>query len=207
MHDIWESAFVNNDLMWGGEPSKSALLIGEWFGENGIRDVLIPGIGYGRNATPFLQRKMSVRGIEISETAIEFARSRLGLTIPIHHGSVTEMPFDDRQYDGIFCHGLLYLLDEKGREKLLCDCFRHLAPGGLMAFSLISKTAPMYGKGERLGEDWFEILPEMKMYFYDEASARRDFDSYGLVDVVEVEEPAAKGTDFPFLVVMCERDK
>lgn len=45
---------------------------------------------------------MSVTGIEISETAIFLARTQLGLEIPIHHGSVSNMPFDARWYDGVF---------------------------------------------------------------------------------------------------------
>jgi SAM-dependent methyltransferase len=103
---------------------------------------------------------MSVTGIEISETAIALARSRLGLEIPIFHGSVTDMPFDQRLYDGIYCFGLVYLLDAHGREKLIRDCYRQLTPGGRMIFTLISKKAPMYGQGPRLGEDWYERLPE-----------------------------------------------
>ena len=104
-------------MAWGAEPTPSARLAGDAFARWGVKDVLIPGIGYGRNAKPFLERGMSVTGIEISETAIALARSQLGLHIPIIHGSVTDMPFDDRQYDGIFCYGLVYLLDPPGREK------------------------------------------------------------------------------------------
>jgi len=59
---------------------------------------------------------MSVTGIEISETAIGLARTEMHLDIPIHHGSVTDMPFDARAYDGVFAYGLLYLLDAAARE-------------------------------------------------------------------------------------------
>ena len=64
---------------------------------------------------------VSVTGIEISETAIALARSQLGLQIPIYHGSVANMPYDSRQYDGVLCYGLIYLLDADGREKLIRD--------------------------------------------------------------------------------------
>lgn len=203
MNDIWEEAFVDKALIWGLEPTRSALLAGKWFAARGVTDVLIPGIGYGRNAKPFLEGEMSVTGIEISETAIALARSRLGLTLPIHHGSVTDMPFDDRRYDGVFCYGLLYLLDPQGREKLLRDCVDQLAPGGHMVFAVVSKDAPMYGQGTKLGEDWFETHPGMRLYFYDESSIRRDLDRYGLVELVAVDEPVPGGGTFPFLVALC----
>lgn len=206
MSEFWESAFTKMQLGWGLEPTASALLAAESFDKQGVKDVLIPGIGYGRNAQPFFDRGMSVTGIEISATAIELARSRLGLAIPIFHGSVADMPFDDRLYDGIFCHGLVYLLDASGRDKLLGDCFRQLAPGGHMVFTLISKRAPMYGQGPRLGEDWFERLPGLPMYFYDEASVRREFGKYGLLEWSDVDEPSGAGAPLPFINVICKRE-
>jgi SAM-dependent methyltransferase len=202
MAEFWESAFADKQLMWGHEATRSARLASEHFARTGARDVLIPGLGYGRNATPFLERGMAVTGIEISETAIGLARSTLGLDIPIHHGSVTDMPFDDRVYDGIFCHGLLYLLDAPARAKVIADCRRQLAPGGAMIFTLIAKTAPMYGRGTCIGDDWYRMSPGVSLYFYDETSARRDFEPHGQVELSTIVEPTGGG-HHPFLVVTC----
>jgi SAM-dependent methyltransferase len=201
--EFWEAAFSKMQLAWGLEPTASARLACDHFARAGVKDVLIPGIGYGRNAKPFLDRGMSVTGIEISETAIALARSHLGLEIPIFHGSVADMPFEDRQYDGIFCHGLIYLLDAAGREKLVRDCCRQLTRGGHMVFTVISKKAPMYGQGPRLGEDWYERLPNLPMYFYDANSVRREFGPYGLVEFSEIDEPSGGGVSLPFINVIC----
>lgn len=204
--EFWETAFTKMQLAWGLEPTASASLACDYFTRAGVKDVLIPGIGYGRNAKPFLERGMSVTGIEISETAIALARSQLGLEIPIVHGSVTDMPFDRRQYDGIFCFGLLYLLDPRGREKLIRDCYRQLNPGGYMIFTVISKKAPMYGQGPRLGDDWYERLPNLKMYFYDAESVKRELGPYGLLELSEIDEPSGGGISLPFIHVICKRD-
>lgn len=203
MTEFWETIFAEKELMWGLEPTASALLARDDFARLGVKDVLIPGFGYGRNAKPFLEHGMSVTGIEISETAIALARSRLGLQVPIYHGSVTDMPFDGRQYDGIFCFGLIYLLDAHGREKFIRDCYRQLAPGGHMIFTVISKKAPFYGQGTRLGEDWYERLPNLKMYFYDADSVRREFEPCGLVEFSEIDEVSGGGA--PFLNVVCRK--
>jgi SAM-dependent methyltransferase len=203
--EFWEAAFSKMQTAWGLEPTLSAVLACETFSRAGAKDVLIPGIGYGRNAKPFLERGMSVSGIEISETAIGLARSTLALEIPIVHGSVTDMPFDERQYDGIFCYGMLYLLDAAGREKMLADCYRQLRPGGQMIFTVISKKAPMYGQGPKLGEDWYERLPNLPMYFYSPESVQREFGPHGLVEWSEIDEPAHAGETLPFLHVVCKR--
>jgi len=87
MTEFWEKAFTEKQLMWGVEPAQSAIVASDYFARMGAKDVLIPGVGYGRNAKAFLARGISVTGIEISETAIALARAQLALDIPIYHGS------------------------------------------------------------------------------------------------------------------------
>lgn len=205
MPEFWETAFVDKQLMWGHAPTVSALLARDEFVRAGVREVLVPGVGYGRNAKPFLDAGMSVTGIEISDTAISLARSALGLTFPIHHGSVTDMPFDERRYDGVFCFGLLYLLDAPARAKVVADCFAQLSPGGRMIFTVISKRAPMFGQGACLGEDCYERVPGLSMYFYDDASVERAFGSYGMTEAREIDEPAHAGSTLPFFHVVCAK--
>lgn len=203
MTELWETMFADRQMMvWGPDPTRSALFARDYFAQHGVKDVLIPGIGYGRNAKPFLERGMSVTGIEISETAIALARSQMGLDIPIHHGSVTDMPYDNREYDGVFSYALLHLLDAPARAKLLHDCNRQLRKGGVMIFTVIAKTAPMYGQGPKLGDDWYEIHPGVRMFFYDADSIQREFGKYGELELSEIDEVAGSGT-FPFINVVC----
>jgi len=203
--EIWEAVFADKQTMWGLEPTLSATFAKDDFVRMGVREVLIPGVGYGRNAKLFLEHGMSVTGIEISATAISLARTQLGLDIPIHHGSVSNMPFDTRKYDGVFCYGLIYLLDAPGRAKLIRDCWEQLAPGGSMIFTVISKDAPMYGQGSRLGDDRYEIHPGMKMYFYDANSVEREFSDYGLAEQSKIDEPLHNGSSFPFINAVCRK--
>lgn len=78
-------------MMWGFEPSDSAILTKDFFLEKKVKDILIPGIGYGRNAKVFTDNGIHVTGIGISKTAIELARQN-GLNLNVFHGSVTDMP-------------------------------------------------------------------------------------------------------------------
>ncbi len=155
MTEFWESSFIKNQMMWGSEPSDSAILTKDFFLEKKVKDILIPGIGYGRNAKVFIDSGINVTGIGISKTAIDLARQN-GLNISIFHGSVNEMPFDDTLYDGIFCHGLIHLLNKQERDKFIENCYNQLKPNGYMIFTSISKKAPMFGKGKQLGKDYFE---------------------------------------------------
>ncbi|MGJ1296600.1 class I SAM-dependent methyltransferase [Sphingobacterium spiritivorum] len=128
--EFWESAFNDKKEMWGFEPSKSAVLTKDLFVQKDLRNILIPGVGYGRNAQIFKDKGIKVTGIEISETAIRMTEKHYGTDMLIYHGSVTDMPFDKELYDGIFCYALIHLLNEDERKKLIRDCYNQLLKGG-----------------------------------------------------------------------------
>jgi hypothetical protein len=208
MAEFWEWSFQEKRMMWGEGPTLSANFARDRFVERGVKSVLLPGIGYGRNAKPFLEAGMEVAGIEISETAIELARSRLGWEMQIHHGSVSEMPFDERMYDGIFCHALIHLLDEAHREKLIQDCWAQLNRGGLMIFSAVSTRAPSFGQGKEIGANRYEQFGGVQLFFYDEGAMRKEFGGHGLIEVREMMEPSGKdgAREMPFWVAVCRKE-
>lgn len=196
--EFWEAAFTDKREMWGWEPSKSAILTSKLFADNGVKDVLIPGIGYGRNASVFIENGMSVTGIEISQTAIDIADNHFN-NLRIYHGSVTDMPYDQQKYSGIFCYALVHLLAYEERVKLVRDCYEQLTKGGYMVFTTVTKEAPIYGQGKYLGDDRYELFGGVNMYFYSEASIEEEFGSYGLFEVDEIEE------NYPFYVIKCRK--
>ena len=207
MTEFWESSFIEKQTMWGFVPSDSAILTKDFFLEKNVKDILIPGFGYGRNAKVFIDHGIDVTGIEISKTAIGLARDN-GLTMPIYHGSVADMPFDDKLYDGIFSYALIHLLNEREREKFIQSCYNQLKPNGYMIFTSISKEAPMYGKGKRLGKDYFEIMDGVKMYFYDSDSIKQEFGEYGLIEISEIVEPHKDDETkppFTFSMIKCQK--
>lgn len=197
--EFWEANFTSKKEMWGFEPALSAVLTRDFFVQASLKSVLIPGIGYGRNAQVFKEAGMSVTGIEISKTAIEMAEKHYGNDMKIFHGSVTDMPFDHNDYDGIFCYALIHLLDANEREKLIRDCYNQVSEGGYMVFTAISKDAHTYGTGRYLSKDRFEIFEGVNMYFYDRESIQEAFGRVGLVEITEVKE------NFPFFMIKCQK--
>lgn len=201
MTEFWEEAFKDKQEMWGLEPAKSTILAMDFFVEHSIKNILIPGIGYGRNAKIFLDNGMKVTGIEISQTAIDLAKKHLGNDLTIYHGSVTEMPFDNKLYDGVFCYGLIYLLDNNERKKLIQDCFNQLTENGFMIFTAITKDAPTYGQGTQISKDRFEMFGGVKIFFYDKETIEEEFGIAGLFEVNEVTE------NYPFYFIKCRKNK
>ncbi len=161
--------------------------------------MLVPGFGYGRNAQIFRDHGMSVTGIEISQTAIDMARTHYGHDMDIHHGSVTDMPFDSLKYGGIYAYGLIHLLSSAERPKFVNDCYNQLVDGGHMVFVAISKAASSYGKGTFIEKDTYEVHKGAKIFFYDRESIEAEFAEYGLYDVTEIAE------QFPFYIIKCRK--
>jgi SAM-dependent methyltransferase len=206
-NEFWELNYVEKQTMWGFEPANSAIATKDFFMKEKIADILIPGIGYGRNARIFLDNGIHVTGIEISKTAIALAKVRNN-NIPIYHGSVTDMPFDNKIYDGIYCYALIHLLNKRERQKFIKDCYTQLKPNGWMIFSTISKNDSMYGKGKPLSESRFLMASGAKLFFYDSESIKREFGKYGLTDFLEMDEPVKYLENNPsmkFTIVKCQK--
>ena len=200
MTEFWEEAFRDKQEMWGFTPAKSTVLTKDFFVKQKISNVLIPGIGYGRNAQLFVDNGITVSGIEISQTAIDLAQKHFGKDLKIYHGSVTEMPYDNNLYDGIFCYGLIYLLDEKKKKKLIQDCFKQLKENGFMVFTAITKDAETYGQGKLVSKDQFEMFGGVKIFFYDKETIEAEFGDAGLFEVTEVLE------NYPFHLIKCRKN-
>lgn len=197
--EFWESSFIDKQEMWGLEPSKSAVLTKDFFVSQSVKNILVPGIGYGRNAQIFIENGIAVTGIEISKTAIEMAGKHYGTQMTIHHGSVTDMPFDKYQYEGIFCYALIHLLAASERKKLILDCYNQIQKNGYMVFIAISKEAPTYGQGKFVSKDRYEIFDGVKMFFYDTESIHEEFDQAGLVEITKIKESQ------PFFMIKCKK--
>lgn len=197
--EFWETAFGEKQEMWGLEPALSAVLTKDFFLQHAVKNMLIPGIGYGRNAQIFRDHGIAVTGIEISNTAIELAKKHFGEDMRIYHGSVTDMPFDQNTYDGIFCYALIHLLDSNERKKLISDCYNQLSENGYMVFTVISKTANTYGKGKLISTDRYELFEGAQIYFYDQESIKAEFGGYGLFEITEIEENQS------FYLIKCKK--
>lgn len=208
MDEYWESKFQEIVTMWGFEPADSAIQTCDFFISNKIKKILIPGVGYGRNAKVFIDKGINVTGIEISESAIRLAKENMNLDFLIHHGSVTQMPFDNSKFDGVFCYALIHLLNNNERKQFIRNCFSQLQENGFMIFVAVSKKANMYGTGRQLSKERFELMKGLKVYFYDMDSATKEFKDYGLIDIQEIEEPIKHMDNQPplkLLMIKCQK--
>lgn len=204
MSEFWETAFSNNERMWGEKPTDNALTVLKLMQKHKAKSVLIPGFGYGRNAKVFYDNGFNVTGIEISKTAIERARKYFGNDVTIYHGAVSDMPYNNVQYDAIYCYSLIHLLDKAERIKLIEDCYLQLIPNGIMVFVALSTKDKRFGIGEKVTENTFHSPQGLDLYFYDEKSVKEEFGNYNIVELKEINEPEENPTEKHWMIV-CEK--
>lgn len=204
MTEFWESAYQRNERMWGENPADNARTVLKIMQKGNIRNVLIPGFGYGRNAKVFYDEGIDVTGIEISKTAIERARKYFKSDVKIHYGSVTDMPFDKTQYESIYCYSLIHLLNKADRLKLINDCYIQLEDKGLMIFVALSINDKRFGLGEELERNTFHSPQGLNLYFYDEGSIKEEFGHYKILDAKEINEPEENPNERQWMIV-CEK--
>jgi len=207
MTEYWESRFKNEGAMWKSDPSDSAIIALKRFKDENIRKILVPGFGYGRNAKLFIDNGFIVTGIEISQSAIDLARAN-SIQCTIHHGSVTSMPFDQKQFEGVFCYALIHLLNKWERRNFLKSCLNQLKPGGIMVFTVTSKLNALCGRGRYLSADRYEIAKGLNVYFYDDDTILEDFREFEIIECRDLEEPVKfmEGEDpMKLKIVICKK--
>lgn len=203
--EFWESLFKNGGTSWGFEPAESAILAADQFYNHRFSNVLIPGIGYGRNAKPFIEKGMAVTGIEISKTAIDLLKDTFP-QLKAYHGSVLDMPFNTETYDGIYCYALIHLFNHHERKKIISDCFNQLKKGGIMIFCAISDESDLFLTGRKIGANRYLMPNGLKVFFYNEVQIVKEFGKYGLIESKNIEEPIKFTTGFPamkFKLITC----
>lgn len=189
MDSYWENRFKNEGVLWGAEASESAYYTLDLFKKNSIKDILIPGFGYGRNAKLFIDNDITVTGIEISKSAIKLAQKELSLETTIHHGSVNNMPYDNKLYTGVFCYALIHLFNSADRGKFIKHCFHQLDKNGFMVFTVITKENEIYRQGQRIEKNRCQLENGLKLFFYDNESIKKEFNDFGLTNTFDIDEP------------------
>jgi SAM-dependent methyltransferase len=194
MKDYWNKRFRNGGMIWSDNPSKSALDAIEKFRSYQINDVLILGIGYGRNARPFIECGYSVTGVEIADEAIKILnksdlRNKIG---KIYQGSLLDMPFNNKLYDAIFSFNVIHLFCETDRYAIIKKCKNILNPYGLVYFAAMSEFDTGFGKGAEIEKNTFDEKGK-PVHFFSDADLRKHFMEFEILDTGLINEPEEHG--------------
>lgn len=190
--EYWESRFSAEGKIWGESPSKSAYYALKLFLTHGVRTVLVPGSGYGRNTKLFSASGLDVVGIEISETAYKMA-GQFDPRSKFYNGTVLDMSFDNRQYDAIYCFNVLHLLRHQERQQFLRECIGKLRPQGLAFFTVFSDEESSFGQGKETEPNTFESKTNRPVHYFTEDDLRKHFQRFEIIETGTLQDPEDHG--------------
>ena len=122
--------------------------------------------GTGHNTLFLAQEGFQVAGIDISPTAVNYARERCqeaGVSCQLTPGNAVDLPYPDQSFDLVFDRGCFHHIPPAERDAFIKGVHRVLRPGGkyqLIAFSDKDRWAPQGFSREQLIEYfslWFRI--------------------------------------------------
>ena len=188
----WNQRFRKEGYVWGIASSPTAEYATSVFRKNGVKNILVPGSGYGRNTRIFSEAGFDVTGVEISDTACEMAREYDPQT-RTHNGSVLEMPPAPGEYDAIYCYNVLHLFRKKERKLCLQQCADRVKDNGLLYFTVFSDKEPSFGKGQEVEKNTFESRPDRPVHYFTKAELLDYFKDFEIIDSGITEDPENHG--------------
>jgi cyclopropane fatty-acyl-phospholipid synthase-like methyltransferase len=197
----WDKEYSRHNRLWGEGPSelgKAAAAYLKKEGANQSLEILDIGCGYGRDVF-YLSGKINCRitGIDISEKAVEIARSEAS------EKQCRNVEFQCRdfrdmhgQYDVVLASNLYQLLNHKEREQFRGAAERALKTGGLFFLSTLSVSDPEhYRKGTPVADEPNSFLDEKFLHLCTRQELVSDFSYLTIKELYEHEydEPRATG--------------
>jgi len=199
MSEYWSRRFAREGMIWGSEPSPTALAARQLFREHGVQSVLVPGAGYGRNTKAF-SPEFETYGIELSPAALAMAAE----WDPKSHfiaGSVLEY-HDGLLADAVYCYDVLHLFLEKDRRALVDNCLKQLRPGGWLYFTSFSDQDLNNGQGRLLEPGTYEYKEGKYAHFFSEEDLRGHFTGTEILETGSHLEllPSPEGGTHPYIL-------
>jgi SAM-dependent methyltransferase len=192
MNEYWDKRFRDEGKIWGEQPSRTAVYALEFFRKHGVKKLLVPGAGYGRNTRLFSTYGFSVTGIEISPIACEMVREFDPAT-RIFNASVLDMSFLPDKFDGIYCFNVLHLFREADRKSFIRECVDRMKKNGLMFFTVFSEQEESYGKGREVEKNTFESKPGRPVHYFTEDDLKEHFKDMEIIETGILEDPEDHG--------------
>ncbi len=182
MKDFWNNRFKEEGKIWGEEPSSITTVANGLFKEKKVKNLLIPGCSYGRNADFFAADGYQVSGMDISRQGLRLAINNPAIKYLMN--SILEAPLAGEPYDGVFCHRLLDLFAAADRKQCLAKAAAQIKDKGYLFFSVLANKDPGFGQGEPSEENTFVKENGCQVHYFSEEDLINHFvDVFSIIDL------------------------
>lgn len=168
--EVWEKLYEKKNR-YGTEPCHFAVTTLEWMKKIKRSKILDLGSGEGKDSIFFAKNGHEAFCLDISERAIKSCEEDIvkndvqKLVHPILYDISKPLKFDNETFDGVFAHLALHYFDDKTTTKIFEEIRRVLKRGGLLFVRVKSTDDPLYGKGQKVDDNIFELDGHLRHFF------------------------------------------
>lgn len=148
----WDDLFKQGEFH-RQEPHPLVIEFAQLLKERGARTVLDLGCGTGRHLVYLAKEGFDVYGVDISETALAYARQwldREDLVAELKQSDMTSIAYPDGFFDAVISIFVIYHGTIESMTKAITEIYRVLKTGGLALLTFLSKHSYRYGNGKEI---------------------------------------------------------
>ncbi len=155
----WNELFKDKENRWL-KPAPLVLDSIELFKNKEVQHILDLGCGCGRNIIPYLETGFTVSACDISEVAIDAAKSYVlevcnTNDVSFEKCCMTQLLFKDNSFEAVVSISVINHGLKNDVLKAISEIYRVLKFGGFLLLTVISKEHVTYGSGQLVEEDTF----------------------------------------------------
>ena len=145
-HKGWEWTIVNSES-WLNVSEEFLPVALTW--SNKFHSMLDIGAGKGRHALFFAEQGFEVSAVDLSESSVKIINeeaTKRNLKIDTRLADMTQLPYEDGQFDCVVCFHTIYHTDYSGVKKAIGEIERVLSDGGEAYITFNSKDSLSFNK-------------------------------------------------------------
>lgn len=155
MTEQWEKYYKNLDEIPEGieKPRNYVKRFAEKLKEEGKTDILDLGCGFGRHLVYLAEQGFNIKGIDISQKAVEMTKKRLKekkLSAKVLQSDMKNLPFSDNEFDAVLAITVIGHATKPEIEQTIHEVYRVLRSGGIFYGNVPSKKDSRYRTGQEI---------------------------------------------------------
>ncbi len=179
----WEKEYKLKGKLWRGVSTS--------FDFNSVlpqrAKVLELGCGDGKTLAALVNAdsNFKVTGIDISPTAVQLAKEKIGSKAKLIVGNVCDLPFKANYFDAVIAIHVFDHLTNNKRKKAVKEAKRVLKKKGLFLFEGFSTADFRFGKGIEVEANTFRRANNVWYHYFSVDEAKKLFGELKLISCVE----------------------
>jgi len=142
--------------------------------------ILDVGCGDGRDSLHFAENGLKVTAIDFSDEAIGRVKAA-DKGIDARVMDILEMDFEDAEFDAVYAHLSIQYFDDATTDQVIANIKRMLKPGGYFFIKCKSVEDPLFGQGEKVGENMFKR--KYVRHFFTEEYMREKLKDFQILEL------------------------